>query len=110
MARVEIPPVLLQIRSARTYSEQATALRALKDETVGHIQRKEWWIQNGILEPLVGLLHNNDRAPTRSSGKERSHPGQPVPLAEDDVVRLLALQLLASFAYGGCIHGSHFEA
>lgn len=110
MARVEIPPVLSQIRSARTYAEQATALRTLKDETVGHIQRKEWWIQNGILEPLVALLQNNVRSHTRASGKERSHPGQPVPLAEDDVVRLLALQLLASFAYGGYIRGLWSQA
>lgn len=100
MARVQSPPVLSQIRVARTYSEQATALRALKDDIIGHSQRKEWWIQNGILESLVKILQNSVRPPTRSSGKERSQSKQPKPLAEDEVVRVLCLQLLNSFAIG----------
>jgi hypothetical protein len=101
MARVQTPPVLSQIRVARSYSEQATALRALKDEVVGHIQRKEWWVQNGILESLVKILQNNVRSPTRANGKEPGQIGQPVPLSEEELVRLLSLQLIASFAYGG---------
>ncbi len=100
MARVQSPPVLSQIRVARTYSEQAAALRALKDEIIGHGQRKEWWVQNGILESLVKILQNNARPPTSSNGKERSRPRPSEPLAEDEAVRLLCLQLLASFAYG----------
>lgn len=100
MARVQSPPVLSQIRVARTYSEQATALRALKDEIVGHSQRKEWWIQNGILESLVKILQNSVRPPASSNGKERSQLRQSGPLAEDEVVRVLCLQLLDSFAYG----------
>lgn len=100
MARVQSPPILSQIRVARTYPEQATALRALKDEIIGHSQRKEWWIQNGILESLVKILQNSVRPPTRSNGKERSQLRQPAPLAEDEVVRVLCLQLLDSFAYG----------
>jgi hypothetical protein len=100
MARVQTPPVLSQIRVARSYSEQATCLRELKDEVVGHIQRKEWWVQNGILETLVKILQNNVRSPTRSNGKEAGQIGQRVALSEDEVVRLLSLQLIASFAYG----------
>ena len=100
MARIQSPPVLSQIRVARTYSEQAAALRALKDEIIGHGQRKEWWVQNGILESLVKILQTNARTPTSSNGKERSQPMLSEPLAEDEAVRLLSLQLLASFAYG----------
>jgi hypothetical protein len=101
MARVQSPPVLAQIRVARNYSEQATSLRALKDEVIGHVQRKERWIEYGILETLVKILHNNLRASTTLNGKEpRSQPGQPRPLSEDEEVRLLSLQLLVSFAYG----------
>ncbi len=100
MARIQSPPVLSQIRVARTYSEQAAALRALKDEIIGHGQRKEWWVQNGILESLVKILQTNARTPTSSNGKERSQPMLSEPLAEDEAVRLLCLQLLASFAYG----------
>jgi len=100
MARVQTPPVLSQIKVARSYSEQATALRELKDEIIGHIDRKEKWIQNGVLELLVEVLQNNVRSPTRSTGKERSQAGQSDGLAEEDEVRLLALQVIASFAHG----------
>jgi hypothetical protein len=102
MARIQSPPVLSQIRVARSYAEQAAALRALKDEIIGHVQRKEWWVQNGILESLVKILQNNARPPPRSNGKDRSQIEQPGTLAEDDTVRLLSLQLLASFTYGEC--------
>lgn len=100
MARVQSPPLLTQIQVARSYPEQATALRALRDEINGHSQRKEWWIQNGVLELLVKLLESNDLSPKSSSGKERSQIGQPVGLSEEVTVRLLSLQLIAGFAYG----------
>jgi hypothetical protein len=102
MARVQSPPLLTQIQVARSYSEQATALRALRDEITGHSQRKELWIKNGVLDLLVKLLQSNDLSPKSSSGKERSQIGQPAELSEEDTVRLLSLQLIASFAYGEC--------
>lgn len=105
MARIQSPPVLSQIRVARSYAEQAVALRALKDEIIGHVQRKEWWVQNGILESLVKILQNNARPPPRSNGKEPSQTEQPTTLAEDYMVRLLSLELLASFTYGECRRG-----
>ncbi|KAK3293443.1 armadillo-type protein [Chaetomium fimeti] len=101
MARIQSPPLLSQIQGARSYSEQATGLRALRDEITGHSQRKERWIQNGVLELLVNILQNNGPSPKSSSGKERSQIGQPQGLSEDVTVRLLSLQLIASFAYGG---------
>ncbi|KAL1840763.1 hypothetical protein VTJ49DRAFT_155 [Mycothermus thermophilus] len=101
MARVQSPPGLAQIQAAGTYSEQAVALRTLRDEIIGHVQRKEEYVQHGILDVLVEILQNSTRSPKRSSGKEPSQAGQPTALSEDDVVRLLALQLLASFANGG---------
>lgn len=101
MARVQSPPVLSQIRAARNYTEQAIGLRALKDEVVGHVQRKERWIEFGILESLVKILQNGRRPSTTLNGKDsRGQRGQTGPLAEDEEVRLLSLQLLASFAYG----------
>ncbi|KAK3304567.1 armadillo-type protein [Chaetomium strumarium] len=100
MALVQSPAVLSQIRVARSFSEQAASLRAIRDEIIGHDRRKEWWVQNGILELLVKFLENNVQSP-RLSGKERSGAGQSGPLGEGEVVRLLSLQLLASFAYAG---------
>ncbi|GAB1312971.1 hypothetical protein MFIFM68171_03181 [Madurella fahalii] len=102
MARVPSPPILSQIRTARTYSEQAAALRALKDEVIGHVQRKERWVECGTLESLVETLQANNRPAASLNGIEsRGQGGHSGALAEDEVVRLLSLQLLASFAYGG---------
>ncbi|KAK3343746.1 armadillo-type protein [Lasiosphaeria hispida] len=97
MARIQSSPILSQIRVARSYSEQTVALRALKDEVIGHVQRKEKWIENGIIESLVKPL----QAPPVQHILPRDHVVEVKPLSEKDVVRLQSLQLLASFANGG---------
>lgn len=100
MARIQSPPILSQIRVARNYSEQVASLRALRDEVVGHAQRKEKWVEQGVLEPLVKILQNS-RSPSRFNGKDaRNTIGQPRSLTDDELVRLHALQLIASFANG----------
>jgi armadillo repeat-containing protein 8 len=100
MARIQSPPILSQIRVARSYSEQTAALRALKDDIVGHVQRKERWIESGILESLAKTLQTI-RSPSSRNGEDtHSSAGQPRPLAESERVRLLSLELIASFASG----------
>lgn len=95
-------PLLSQIRGARNYSEQAAALRALKDEVVGHVQQKEAWVERGIPEIIVKILQNA-RSPAKLNGKEaRGHGGGHLrSLTDEEIVRLQSLQLLASFAKGG---------
>ncbi|KAI0143213.1 armadillo repeat protein [Pestalotiopsis sp. NC0098] len=56
------------------------ALRALKNDVVGHPERKQQWVHEGALRPLVAIL--DDRT-------------------SDYKVKLSALQLLASFASAG---------
>jgi len=100
MARVQSPPILSQIRVPRNCSEQVVSLRALKDDIVGHIQRKERWIENGILESLVKNLQST-RPPTLRNGDDpRSGTERTVPLTDNERVRLLSLELIASFANG----------
>lgn len=48
-----------------------TALRNLKNEIVGHEQRKELAVKHGVVKPLAGLL----RAETRKGGKRRRAGG-----------------------------------
>lgn len=82
--------------------EQLSALRALKNEIVGHNQRKEKWIENGVLEPVVKAL-NTSRSTTSINGKDsRSRALSSKPLTGEEAVRLQALQVLASLANGGC--------
>lgn len=104
MARVQSPPILSQIRVARSYGEQSDALQALKNEIIGHVQKKEKWVEAGVLEPVVKILASS-RTPAKLNGKEsRSHVSPTRPLSEDETARLHALQLLASFANGETIH------
>ncbi|KAL2137963.1 hypothetical protein VTI28DRAFT_7753 [Corynascus sepedonium] len=100
MTTFHTPPIFSQLRGARSYSEQAAALRALKDEIIGHVNRKEEWICNGILEPLVEILRKKIQSPAKSTGKEHSQGVRSDEPSEEDEVQLLALQIIASFAYG----------
>ncbi|KAF4981194.1 hypothetical protein FZEAL_2963 [Fusarium zealandicum] len=100
MARSQSPPILAQLRSARTLPEQTAALRALKNEVIGHSQKKELWVGLGVLDPIVRTLATA-RSPVKPNGKDPRFPLAQRPLSEDECVRLQALQLVASFANGG---------
>lgn len=101
MARPQNHPILAQLKSARTTSDQTASLRALKNEIVGHIQRKEAWVALGVLEPIVRTISSRSSL-TRPNGKESSQasPLAPAYLSEEDGTKLQALQLVASFAHG----------
>ncbi|KAJ5004616.1 hypothetical protein K4K48_009412 [Colletotrichum sp. SAR 10_66] len=100
MARSSSPPILSQILSARSYIEQTSALRALKNDIVGHAQKKEQWARRGVLERIVKIL-NAARSPAKVNGKDGAPHGSPRSISEEETVRFQALQLLASFANGG---------
>ncbi|OLN95405.1 Uncharacterized protein C26H5.04 [Colletotrichum chlorophyti] len=101
MTRSSNPPILSQLLSAKSYTEQTSALRALKNDVVGHAQKKEMWAGLGALDPIVKIL-NAARSPAKVNGKD-THPSTNNPrwVSEEETVRLQALQLLASFANGG---------
>lgn len=100
MARVQIPPALAQLKNARSYAEQNVALRTLKNETIGHVQKKEKWIELGILEPIVKVLALN-RTPVQPNGKDSQTSSAPTrDLSEEQLARLQALELLGIFASG----------
>lgn len=99
MARPQSSPILAQLHSAKTFPEQTAALKALKNEIVGHAQKKEEWIRVGILEPIVTSL-SGGRPPAKLNGKDAGAVADFRPLSEEDAVKLQSLQLLASFANG----------
>ncbi|KFA50343.1 hypothetical protein S40293_07533 [Stachybotrys chartarum IBT 40293] len=100
MARSPDSPILAQLRAANTYQDQTAALRALKNEIVGHIQKKEAWISLGVLEPIVRTL-STDPSPNEHNNRDVRLLSSAVPLSDEDDVKLQALQLVASFANGG---------
>ncbi|PHH75802.1 hypothetical protein CDD80_2051 [Ophiocordyceps camponoti-rufipedis] len=98
MARSQDSSILALLLSANSYTEQAAALRLLKDQVVGHIQKKEAWVALGVLDPIVSTLSNSS---SRFNGKDARSQLATRPLSEEETVRLQALQLIASFASGG---------
>lgn len=99
MDRPQSSPILAQLRGAKTFREQTAALQALKNEIVGHVQRKEEWVSVGVLEPIVRSLALT-RAPLKTNGKDTRQLATMRPLSEEDSVKLQALQLVSSFATG----------
>lgn len=96
MARLHIAALL-----SPDQEEQLSALRTLKNEIVGHDQKKEKWVENGIIEPVVKILESSRSSPS-TNGKDSSRGRVPPsrPLTGEESVRLQALQILASLANG----------
>lgn len=80
--------------------EQLSALRSLKNDIVGHVQKKEKWIEAGVLEPIVKILEASRSATKTPRRDSRGHSNSPRSLVGDEAVRQQALQILASFANG----------
>ncbi|KAI0843408.1 ARM repeat-containing protein [Hypoxylon sp. FL0890] len=79
--------------------EQITALGYLKNEVIGHVQKKEDWVQHGVLRPIVRIV-----APHSYETNEDDARPPFLTLAtftDEDNAKLQALQLLASFANAG---------
>lgn len=62
-----IPSALSELSNPSTPEAQVSALQHLKNEIVGHEQRKELAVTHGVVKPLAGLL----RAEARKGGKRR---------------------------------------
>jgi hypothetical protein len=67
MGRSAIPSALIELSNPTTPEAQIDALRNLKNEIVGHEQRKEMAVVHGVVKPLARLL----RGETRKGGKRR---------------------------------------
>lgn len=89
----------LLIQNARTTSEQITKLRALKNEIVGHAAKKEEAVTTGLVEPVVRMSFNKSST-RKQDGKAHDHSYAIRPSDEEDMVRLQALQILGSLAFG----------
>lgn len=101
MARPQTPPIFAQMRHARSCLEQVAALRALKNDITGHIQKKERWVEHGILDHIVRLLQVS-RSSQGQNGKDiqGGSESRSKDLSDQEQVRLQALQLLSIFAKG----------
>lgn len=93
-------PWLSQIRNARTYADQASALRDVKNAVIGHPLKKEAIVELGVLDTIVRLTVNKNDGSQEGKCPETSPDSRPSDLNEEETVRLQGLQVLASLAIG----------
>ncbi|OJJ35671.1 hypothetical protein ASPWEDRAFT_51655 [Aspergillus wentii DTO 134E9] len=101
MTRASAPPLLLQLQSAESISSKVATLRALKNETIGHDQRKEAWIGWGIVPILAEILASRPSC----GGSELNGGAKPqkssTTRSEEDEACMQAITILGSLAQGG---------
>ncbi|KAJ5899799.1 hypothetical protein N7495_004543 [Penicillium taxi] len=99
MTRAAVPPILLQLQNSDSLSGELAALRTIKNELIGHDQRKEAYVAGGIIPALAQVL-------TRWTGKDAygvsndSALGQDGPSEEYEAC-LQATLIIGSLAHGG---------
>ncbi|KAK0252951.1 hypothetical protein B0A54_14395 [Friedmanniomyces endolithicus] len=80
---------------------QATALRKLKNEIVGHDQRKERLVCDGVVDMIVGVL-SSQHGTTGSRKSDANGPAPPTwSWTQKDEVRLQATFVICTLANGG---------
>ena len=103
MTRPSTPPILSELRSASSPASQIRALRQLKNEIIGHDQKKQMWIGLGVLTPLVRILNSY-----KGDGKRRarfldgggSRQSRKEIRTEEEEARLQAVIIIGILAHG----------
>lgn len=99
------PSLLAQIRAAQTLPEQIASLKALKNDIIGHQQKKEIWVGLGLIVPVVRILNAN-KPSTKKNGKgPRGSSYATQSLSLEEQVRLQAISIVGSLAHGEQVHG-----
>lgn len=105
MGRSSMPPALLELTNPSSPEAQVNALRSLKNELIGHDQRKELAIRHGVVKPLVEIL----KAEARKGGKRRKGTLNGTSRADEDAafdwsvedeLRYQAILVVGSLALG----------
>ena len=104
MTRVAAPPTLLQLQTAESTSTQLTALRSLKNELIGHDQRKEVYVVGGVIPALAQVL--TSRRPAKATSTETNktalnYTGS-FKSSEESEAGLQAILIVGSLAQGMC--------
>ena len=98
MARPHSPAE--RLRASRSCSEQIAALQSLKNEITGHTQKKERYVEQGILDQIVRLLQASRSAHDQTRKERRGSISPKRSLSDEEEIRLQALQLLSLIANG----------
>jgi hypothetical protein len=80
--------------------DRIAALRLLKNDVIGDVQKKKLWVRYGLIPHIVRILLSN-ASETTANGKGTREPFLALKtFTNDKTASLQALQLLASFSNG----------
>lgn len=104
MTRASPPPLLAELQNPQSTEAQIIALRKLKNEVIGHDQRKESWITWGIVPILSRILVTRQASGKKGgsvelNGQKELGRVRGIQSAEDEAC-LQAIILVGSFAQG----------
>ena len=103
MTRPSTPQILAELRSPSSSASQVAALRALKNEIVGHDQKKEMWVALGVLAPIKRILNSHKgvgKRRHRDSNGDSCQVKRKGCRTEEEEARLQAIIVVGSLAYG----------
>ncbi|KAM5464020.1 hypothetical protein MauCBS54593_007196 [Microsporum audouinii] len=96
MTKVVSPHLLDDVRNADSTAGRITALRALKNDIIGHHQKKQAWTELGIL-PLLSDVLSSRRGVGKKIDCQRPRQHQ----TEEDEMCFQAITVIGSLALGG---------
>lgn len=95
--------ILSELRSASSPACQIKALRDVKNEIVGHVQKKQIWIGLGVLTPLTRILNSYKGNGKRRHRDTNGHTNNPKPNGsknDEEEACSQAIVIVGSLAHG----------
>lgn len=86
--------IAAQLPNFYSSDTRVASLRALKNELIGHDEKKELWVKSGVLKILSTILSSGKGPITHT--EKRSEPR-----SEQEEARLQAIIVVGSIAQGG---------
>src|SRR5436190_13714222 len=111
MTRAVAPQILSELQDPESPAARIAALRVLKNEIIGHDQRKEAWIGWGIVPLLSRILAARRGAGKKSVPRELNgngkHSGRSTGRSDEDETCLQAIIIVGGLAQGKCGRSLH---
>jgi hypothetical protein len=99
MTRPSTPPILSELRIPTSPASQLAALRALKNEIIGHEQKKEMWVGLGVVAPISRIL-NTHKGVGKRRYREPQDSVEGSRMSDEEEARLQAIIIIGSLATG----------
>ena len=97
MVRPSSPSVFAQLPSLLSPDTRVAALRTLKNELIGHDEKKEVWVRSGVLQPLAAVMTSREEPDSRTNKRTEGK-------SEQEEARLQAIIVVGSLAQGQYAH------